>query len=116
MVEQIVRHLKGLGSDELVALWNEYASDQNMDLFIFYSLEDIATDYFAGEDPLGMARAVYFGNVQNWHDDYFAINANGNIVSFNSVFDDRCPISFNVLALWIIETNHDILQELLEDE
>ena len=34
-------------------------------------------------DPVEAARATFFGNIQNWDDDYFYINEVGNLESMN---------------------------------
>ena len=36
-----------------------------------------------GVDPVEAARATFFGNVQNWGDDYFFVNEEGNFESMS---------------------------------
>ena len=78
---------------------NEHAS---ADDFIYRSIEDIA-DVFATDDPTKIARMVFFGDVQSWNDRFFCLNGYGNICSFGSLTDARCPVDFDLLAAQIIE-------------
>lgn len=48
---------------------------------LFDSVEELAEMY--GMDAADAARMVYFGNIQNWDDDYFFINEVGNLESMN---------------------------------
>ena len=80
---------------------NEHAS---ADDFIYRSIEDIA-DVFAtdDDDPTKIARMVFFGDVRSWNDRFFCLNGYGNIDSFGSLADARCPVDFDLLAAQIIE-------------
>ena len=55
------------------------------------SLDDYYMEYFDEEffkiffeNPMEVARATYFGNIQNWNDDYIRFNAYGNLESMSS--------------------------------
>ena len=100
--QALVSHLKNEAEDtDIVALHNEHAP---ADDYVYTSIEDIA-DVFAADDPTKtkIARMVYFGNVQSWHDRFFTLDGYGNIYSFNNVTDIFCPIDFKLLAEQIIE-------------
>ena len=79
-------------------------NEHNLEDFIYRSIEDIA-DVFATDDPTNtaIARMVFFGNVQSWCDRFFCLNGYGNIDSFGSLTDARCPVDFDLLAAQIIE-------------
>ena len=112
--------LKNKADDTAVAnVYNEHAPDD----FIYRSIEDIA-DVFATDDPTNtaIARMVFFGDVQSWYDRFFCLDGYGNIYSFRSLTDARCPIDFDLLAQQIIENeqfadvNFDADPYLSDDE
>lgn len=45
--------------------------------------DDFFSTYFEGR-PEEAARATFFGNIQNWMDDYIRFNGYGNLESLNS--------------------------------
>ena len=94
------------GYNPLKPLWNEYVSVTGNGEPIFECIEDVA-DFFA-EDAVGLARAVFFGNLQNWGDDIY-FNGYGNLESCWSV--EHSPISVRELAQWLEESNHEFYQE-----
>ena len=113
--------LKNEADDTAIAnVYNEHAS---ADDFIYRSIEDIA-EVFATDDPTNtaIARMVFFGDVQSWYDRFFCLNGYGNIYSFGSLTDARCPVDFDVLATQIIENeqfadvNFDADPYLSDDE
>ena len=113
--------LKNKADDNAVAnVHNEHAS---ADDFIYRSIEDIA-DVFVTDDPTNtaIARMVFFGDVQSWNDRLFCLDGYGNIYSFGSLTDARCPVDFDVLATQIIENeqfadvNFDADPYLSDDE
>lgn len=55
-----------------------FLSDHDEEV-LFDDLEEMLESSFE-DDPVGAARAVFFGNV-NWNDDYFRFDAYGNIES-----------------------------------
>ena len=98
--QALVSHLiNGAEDTDIVALHNEYAS---ADDYVYTSIEDIA-DVIATDDPTSLARMVFFGDVQSWNARYFSLDGYGNIYSFGSLTDARCPIDFDLLAEQIIE-------------
>lgn len=104
MYELVLKLLKDKDNyqekDEIVALWNEYASENNHDDYIYQSLDEIAEMY---ESPIEFARCVYFGDIQAWNDDYFCYNGYGNIVSFCGVNQVNSPIDWELLAEYVID-------------
>ena len=118
--EALAAFLKNEADDTAVAnVHNEHAPDD----FIYRSIEDIA-DVFATDDPTNtaFARMVFFGDVESWYDRFFCLNGYGNIYSFGSLTDARCPVDFDVLAKQIIENeqfadvNFDADPYLSDDE
>ena len=100
--QALAAFLKNKADDTAIAnVYNEHASEDD---FIYRSIEDIA-EVFAINDPTNtaIARMVFFGDVQSWYDRFFCLDGYGNIYSFGSLTDARCPIDFDVLAMQIIE-------------
>ena len=118
--EALAAFLKNEADDTAVAnVYNEHAS---ADDFIYRSAEDIADEVFATDDPTKIARMVFFGDVQSWYDRFFCLDGYGNIYSFGSLTDARCPVDFDLLAKQIIENeqfadvNFDADSYLSDDE
>lgn len=96
-------------TEDLVQLWNEYCSGDD---YIYQGVEDMADLY---SEPAAFARAVYFGNVQNWADDYARLNGYGNIVSFNHWDNKNSPIDLDTLAEWLEEDDHEVYQNYVAE-
>ena len=92
--------------ETLKPLWNEYIGETGNGEQIYECIEDVA-DFFA-EDTVGLARAVFFGKVENWGDDIY-FNGYGNLESCWSV--EHSPISVRELAQWLEDSNHEFYQE-----
>lgn len=54
---------------------------------VFNSLEDLIE--VSGKSGEEIARATFFGNIKNWCDDYFYINAYGNFESCSEYEHER---------------------------
>ena len=94
---------------EVVPLWNEYASENDMDAYIYDSVEDFsdATD----TEGVELARMVFFGDVKNWLDNVY-IDGYGNFKSCWSV--ESSPIDIELLANWMKDTGHQEYNTWLE--
>ncbi len=68
---------------------------------VFNSLEDLIE--VSGKSGEEIARATFFGDIQNWLDDYFYINAYGNFASCSEYTHEK-----NILA-----QEDDIINEFL---
>lgn len=101
---KIVEYLANeVSDDDLFHLWNEYASENNPDAYLFESLEEMQD--LLQDDAITFAKRVYFGDVYSWNDSYFYLNGYANIVSIATLTCDKSPISFSDLAQWLIENN-----------
>lgn len=96
--------------DTLADLWNEYCQEEgDMGDFIYSSIEDLE-EFFPS--PLEMARAVFFGSLENWQDKVY-LNAYGNICSAWAI--EHSPIDIELLANWLKENNHASYHAYLEE-
>lgn len=77
---------------------------------VYYSVSDLVEN--TSWDKSEVARAVYFGDIQNWNDDIFYIDGYGNISSCSIEEHER-----NILAQEqeIIDKFLDIYGDSLED-
>lgn len=58
-----------------------------------------------GVDPVEAARATFFGNVQNWCDDYFFVNEEGNFESMSEYqFQEMLKANANeIIGQYVVE-------------
>ena len=110
MKKAFVKFLASKDYSGLKTLWNEYASDQNMDDYIYDGVEE----YCELCDPkaVDVARMVAFGDIKNWGDDVY-LNGYGNFKSCWSI--ESSPIDLEVLAEWLEEENHSSYEEWEDD-
>lgn len=95
--DQGIENLENEG-ENLLNLWNEYCSENNMDDYIHFFDDDFFDTYFYNR-PLEAARAASFGNL-NWSDDYIYFNGYGNLESTD---DPSTQIDETVLIDWILD-------------
>lgn len=110
MKKAFLNYLRQKNYSELRPLWNEYASDQNMDDYIYDGVEE----YCELCDPkaVDVARMVAFGDIKNWGDDVY-LNGYGNFKSCWNI--ESSPIDLEVLAEWLEEENHSSYEEWEDD-
>ena len=103
-MEKLINFLKNEVADsDVLALWNEYASENYADDTVYESIEEIA--YLLDENAADFAKRVFYGNVKSWNANYFCINDDGNIVDFWRFTDDNSPIDYSILATWLIDND-----------
>ena len=103
----IINYLINLKDDELLDLWNDYCSEENMDDYIYYNDEDFFEEYFINNVDEAV-RAVCYGDYR-YRDTYVIFNGYANLESFNKHSLDHY-IYISDLASYL-EDNH-----FLEDE
>lgn len=95
------QHLEEMSFENLIQLWNEYASYQVTNEYIYDSIEEFAELY--SEEGVELARKLLFGNVDNWYDKVY-LDGYGNFQSCYSV--ESSPIDIDTLVDWMTEINH----------
>ena len=108
--EFITDHLEELKEDELLDLWNEYCSEENMDSYIYYNDEYFFEEYFAN-NVTEAVRAVCYGDYR-YMDTFVVFNGYGNLESFFSR-DLDSYIYISDLASYL-EDNHFLENEYQE--
>ena len=105
----ITELLENLGEAELISLWNEYQSEISGESQVYDFDDDFFATYFS--DPAEAARAVFFGNIEQWNANYVQFNGYGNLEASNYLDN---MISIYDLANHI-EGNQDTYSDLLSD-
>ena len=117
-LEQITEHLNNLDDNTLITAWNDYQSNISSENQL-YSFDDEFFEMFFENRPQECARAVFFGNVQNWGDEYIYFNGYANLESTNNPLD---VITISELAEYISENPQyfdyiiDEIEEVDEEE
>lgn len=70
-----------LSLSKKLSIYNEYCINYGSNETIEYFDKDFFNCFFG--DKMEVARAVYFGNIQSWTDEYIRFNAYGNLESLN---------------------------------
>ena len=73
-----------LDDDKKISIRNEYCREHNPDEEIFSFDEEFFETFFSETKAIEVARAVYFGNIQSWNDDYIKFNGYANLESMSS--------------------------------
>lgn len=107
-MKKFTEYLEDFSFDDLVALWNEYASENGYEQ-IYDSVEEFAANFEV--DSVALAKMVFFGDVRNWSDMVY-LNGYGNFESCWNV--ENSPIDIDELAKWMKETNHYEYKEWLD--
>ena len=71
-----------LTDDDKIQLFNEYCSDCDFDNYLHSFDEDFFETFFSGK-TIEAVRAVYFGNINNWCDEYLKFDGYGNLESYS---------------------------------
>lgn len=107
-MKKFTENLEDFSFDDLVALWNEYASENGYEQ-IYDSVEEFAANF--DTDSVALARMVYFGDIRNWSDMVY-LNGYGNFQSCWNV--ENSPIDLDELADWLEKEEHDAYTEWKE--
>lgn len=89
-----------LSLSEKLSIYNEYCINYGSNESIEWFEKDFFDCYFS--DKMEVARAVFFGNIKSWNDEYIRFNAYGNLESL-SEFD-------------VIDEINDYIEEIFEYE
>ncbi len=117
MNEQIKEALENASDSAVIGLWNEYADENSPDDQIYSNDDSFFEENFQGR-VMDAVRAVTFGDYR-YSADYVAFDGYANIVSFDSINEDNCPVDLDSLADWLTEEydgNYDELAERLDYE
>ena len=91
-----------LDDDDKLNIYRDYLQTQNSDDEFWPFDEEFFEIFFSSSEALEVARAVYFGNIESWNDEYIRFNGYGNLES---------------LTPWkLVEEANDNLSEIFDHE
>lgn len=82
--EKFLEAWNDLDRSDKIACFNEYAREYNSEDEIYEFDEDFFNTFFEG-NPMEAVRSCFFGNIQNWNDEYIRFNGYGNLVSMSEL-------------------------------
>ena len=108
-MKKFTEYLYDFSFDDLVVLWNEYASENGYEQ-IYDSVEEFAANFEL--EGVELTRMVFFGDVRSWLDMVY-LDGYGN---FKSCWDmDSSPIDIEELVKWMKDTDHQEYKEWLDN-
>lgn len=100
---------KSMDTDMLEELVNECNSwNDSLEEYQVYSFDEEFFELYFSGNVIDAVRATYFGNIQNWRDEYIRFNAYGNLESMNE-WQYHNMLKENVED--IVETSLDLYQD-----
>ena len=88
-----------------VKLYNQfYPEDEKV--VLFSDIDSMANIF---PNLLSFAKAIYFGEIENWDSNigFFGTDGSGNAIGFRSVCCEESPISLETLATEILNSNDE---------
>ena len=113
-LSQVIEQLGDYDTEAMVNIYNQYADAMSYERINDNDEQTINELY---SNPYNALLAARYGDYK-LSDDYFYFN-NGNLISFNCLTDDNCPIDISELAQWLKEedklSEYDITVTALDD-
>ena len=82
-LEKFTEEFNNLSSNEKIAIYNEYCSEHGNSDNMLHDFDEEFFEMAFGNDPIEAAKATFFGDIQNWSDEYIRFNAYGNLESLS---------------------------------
>ena len=116
-LEKFTEEFNNLSNNEKIAIYNEYCSEHGDTDKMLYDFDEEFFETAFGNDPIEAARATFFGNIQNWSDEYIRFNGYGNLESLSEydaveVAEDHVDDIYKNEDVW----NYYIEEDEDEDE
>ena len=89
-----------LSDEDKIALYNNWAREYDGDNQIYIFNEEFFNLMYEN-NPAGAVRAVFFGDVQSWNDDYIKFNGYANLESLST---------YDVVNNWVNEHLEEIFE------
>lgn len=110
--ETFVEKFNELPIDTKIAINNEYCIEYGNPDETLESFDEEFFDTFFENKPMEAARATFFGNIENWADDYIKFNAYGNLESVSeytaeNLIEDNLKDIFEHKEIWKYDIEDD---------
>ena len=122
-LEKFTEEFNNLSSNNKIAIYNEYCSEHGDTDKMLYDFDEEFFETAFGNDPIEAARATFFGNIQNWSDEYIRFNGYGNLESLSEydaveVAEDNVDDIYEYEDVWeyYIESEEDEDEDEDEEE
>lgn len=122
-LEKFTEEFNNLSSNNKIAIYNEYCSEHGDTDKMLYDFDEEFFEMAFGNDPIEAARATFFGNIQNWSDEYIRFNGYGNLESLSKydaieVAEDHIDDIYEYEDVWeyYIESEEDEDEDEDEEE
>lgn len=76
-------HWDELDDSTKVSIRNEYCREANNEDEVYSFDDEFFEIFFSGTKAIDVARAVFFGKIQSWSDEYIKFNGYGNLESMS---------------------------------
>ena len=83
-------------------IYNQLDSEYTENIIDWIPFDDDFWETYFKDDPYEAARATYFGNIQNWNDDYIRFNGYGNLETTHRI--DYDLYDTEILEAWLAQT------------
>ena len=122
-LEKFTEEFNNLSSNNKIAIYNEYCSEHGDTDKMLYDFDEEFFETAFGNDPIEAARATFFGDIQNWSDEYIRFNGYGNLESLSEydaveVAEDHVDDIYEYEDVWeyYIESEEDEDEDEDEEE
>ena len=93
---------ENLDEASLEDIYNQLDSEYTEDIIDWVPFDDDFWETYFKENPYEAARATYFGNIQNWNDNYIRFNGYRNLETTNTI--DYEIYDTEILEAWLTQT------------
>lgn len=108
-IEKIKEYLNNLDDNELLSLHREFLEDMQYCDDEIYDMDEF-DEIMGNETPWDIARKCFYGDFCPNH-AYFKFNGYGNLISTDYLTE---WIDLDNLIEWLIDTDHEILEDIEE--
>ena len=91
-----------LNNKSIEDIYNQLDNEYTEDIIDWVPFDDEFWDIYFGDNAQEAARATYFGNIQNWNDDYIRFNGYRNLETTNTI--DYEIYDTEILEAWLTQT------------
>jgi hypothetical protein len=90
-----------LENTSLENIFNQLDAEYRENIIDWIPFDDDFWETYFKDDPHEAARATYFGNIQNWNDEYIRFNGYGNLETTHRV--DYDLYDTEILEAWLMQ-------------